>query len=121
MIRRIARPVLLVATLSIVGATPAASHQAAAGDASLSAALAAPTRSPANIARDKYRNPGPTLAFFGVQPKHNVVELWPGGGWYTEILAPYVNAAGSLTVVPPAGRYDERIRAKLAKQQRKTA
>ena len=113
MIRGIATPVLLAAALSLVAATPAASHQAT-GDAALSAALAAPTRAPANIARDKYRNPGPTLAFFGVQPNHNVVELWPGGGWYTEILAPYLNTGGSLAVVPPAGRYDERIRAKLA-------
>ena len=113
MIRNIATPALLAAALSLVAATPAAGQQAA-GDAALSAALAAPTRSPANIARDKYRNPGPTLAFFGVQPNHNVVELWPGAGWYTEILAPYLNTSGSLAVVPPAGRYDERIRAKLA-------
>ena len=113
MIRRVATPVLLAVSLSFVAATPAAGQQSVTGDASLSAALAAPTRTPANIARDKYRNPGPTLAFFGVQPNHNVVELWPGGGWYTEILAPYVNASGNLSVVPPAGQYDERIRAKL--------
>lgn len=114
MIRRVLTPVMLAASLSLVAAPPAAAYQTEGENASLSAALAAPTRSPANIARDKYRNPGPTLAFFGVQPDHNVVELWPGGGWYTEILAPYVSANGSLSVVPPAGRYDERIREKLA-------
>lgn len=114
MIRRAATPVLLAVSLSFVAAAPAAGQQSATDDAALSAALAAPIRTPANIARDKYRNPGPTLAFFGVQPNHNVVELWPGGGWYTEILAPYLSASGTLSIVPPAGRYDERIRAKLA-------
>ena len=47
-------------------------------------------RSPNNIARDKYRNPFTTLTFLGVKPWHTVVELWPGGGWYSEILAPYL-------------------------------
>jgi predicted methyltransferase len=114
MTRRIAVPLLLAVPLALVAAAPASGHQAATADAPLAAALAAPTRSPANMGRDKYRNPGQTLAFFGVQPNHNVVELWPGGGWYTEILAPYLNAIGSLSVVPPAGQYDERIRAKVA-------
>ena len=40
--------------------------------------------------RDRYRHPYETLAFFGVAPADTVVEIWPGGGWYTEILAPYV-------------------------------
>src|SRR3712207_7416924 len=57
--------------------------------AALSAAIAAPHRTPANVARDPYRHPLETLSFFGVQPEHTVVEIWPGGGWYTEILAPY--------------------------------
>jgi len=80
----------------------------------LDAALAAPTRTPANVARDKYRNPKETLTFFGVKPGDNVVELWPGGGWYTEVLAPYLAGNGSLSVIPPAGNYDQRIRAKIA-------
>jgi predicted methyltransferase len=67
----------------------------------LAAAVSAPTRSAANIARDKYRNPAQTLAFFGVKPTDKVVELWPGGGWYTEILAPYLKDKGTLTVAPP--------------------
>ncbi|WP_166037736.1 class I SAM-dependent methyltransferase [Sphingosinicella sp. YJ22] len=60
----------------------------------LHGAVAAPTRNPANVARDRYRNPFDTLAFFGVQPNQTVVEIWPGGGWYTEILAPYVHQGG---------------------------
>lgn len=80
----------------------------------LSAALSAPTRTPANVARDKYRHPAETLTFFGLQPGQTVVELWPGGGWYTEVLAPYLVSNGTLQVVPPAGNYDQRIRTKIA-------
>ena len=87
---------------------------AAEQPSALSAALAAPTRTPANAARDKYRHPAETLTFFGLQPGQTVVELWPGGGWYTEVLAPYLASGGSLHVVPPAGKYDERIRTKIA-------
>ena len=45
-------------------------------------------RSANNQARDQYRNPQATLEFFEVQPNSTVVEIWPGGGWYTEVLAP---------------------------------
>ena len=62
--------------------------------AALSAAVAAPHRTPANMARDQYRHPLETLSFFGVQPNHTVVEIWPGGGWYTEILAPFLAQGG---------------------------
>jgi len=60
----------------------------------LVAAIAAPTRTPANVARDRYRNPYETLRFFDVGANETVVEIWPGGGWYTEILAPYVLQGG---------------------------
>jgi predicted methyltransferase len=46
-------------------------------------------------ARDKYRHPVETLSFFGIQPNMTVVELWPFGGWYTEIIAPYVKGSGT--------------------------
>ena len=44
----------------------------------------------ANRARDRYRHPQKTLEFFGIQADMTVVEVWPGKGWYTEILAPYI-------------------------------
>lgn len=76
-----------------------------AEQAALNAAVAAPTRTPANRARDRYRNPAATLSFFQVRPQETIVELWPGGGWYTEILAPYSNsAAGNLVVAAPWDR-----------------
>ena len=65
-----------------------AHHQA------LQAAISASTRTPANVARDRYRNPMETLHFFGVQPNQTVVEIWPGGGWYAEILIPYLAQGG---------------------------
>lgn len=58
--------------------------------------LAAPHRSEANRARDAYRHPLATLAWFGVEPGMTVVEIWPGGGWYSEILAPYLRDQGKL-------------------------
>ena len=53
-----------------------------------------PARTEANKARDQYRHPVETLAFFGVTPQSTVVEISPGGGWYTEILAPLLAKEG---------------------------
>lgn len=47
-------------------------------------------------ARDIYRNPGETLTFFKVEPDMRVLEILPGGGWYTRILAPYLAPQGEL-------------------------
>jgi predicted methyltransferase len=92
--------VVAVLTTAVVVASVAVGHpayqnaQPASQRAALAKAIAAPTRTAANIARDKYRHPAATLAFFGVKPTDTVVELIPGGGWYTEILAPYLAAKG---------------------------
>jgi len=99
---RLALAALAAASALAGGALAAAQHgagQAAAPKAqrwhdTLRAAIAAETRTPANRARDRYRHPFETLAFFGVEPDDTVVEIWPGGGWYTEILAPYVVGGG---------------------------
>jgi predicted methyltransferase len=54
-------------------------------------------RSEANRARNQYRHPVDTLLFLGLEPDMTVVELWPGGGgWYTEIIAPYVRGEGAF-------------------------
>ena len=72
----------------------------------IEAAIAHPGRTPANVARDRYRNPAATLNFFEVDPNDTVVEIWPGGGWYTEILAPYLAAGGGklYAAAPDWGR-----------------
>ena len=54
-------------------------------------------RDPKNTARDAFRHPAGTLAFFGVNPHSKVIEIWPGGGWYAEILVPYATKHGSYT------------------------
>jgi predicted methyltransferase len=60
----------------------------------LAAAIAGPARTAKNVARDAYRHPGETLRFFGLRPNQTVVEVWPGRGWYMEILAPYLRDQG---------------------------
>ncbi|HVC29548.1 MAG TPA: hypothetical protein VND24_00065, partial [Steroidobacteraceae bacterium] len=59
-------------------------------------------RSAAHKARDRYRHPVQTLEFFGLRPDMTVVELEPGMGWYTEILAPVLHADGHLIEAAPA-------------------
>jgi predicted methyltransferase len=107
------RPYFLLATvLSGAAMMPGSALTAspAKPNKMLAAAIAASHRSPANVARDKYRNPAATLSFFKVKPNSKVVELWPGGGWYTEILAPYLAKQGTLTVAPPAGTRTDAMR-----------
>lgn len=74
----------------------AAAHVVAAQAAPdpLAAAIANPARTPKFTARDVYRHPLETLRFFGLQPDQTVVEIWPGRGWYMEILAPYLREHG---------------------------
>ena len=55
-------------------------------------------RSAENIQRNEYRHPAQTLQFFGVKPDMSVLEIWPGHGWYTEILAPFLKEQGKLTL-----------------------
>jgi predicted methyltransferase len=69
-----------------------------ATSAALDAAIAGEHRSERNRARDSYRHPKETLAFFGLRNDMTVVEIWPGGGWYTEILAPVLRGNGKLYV-----------------------
>src|SRR5690348_18125643 len=102
---RILRPRLLVALL-VLGAVPMLPAPAGAADASLQPAVDGSWRSAANKARDRYRHPIETLEFFGLRPDMTVIELDPGAGWYTEILAPVLHANGHLieAAPPPAGR-----------------
>ena len=75
----------------------AAHHEMdAVTNAALDAAISGDHRSEENKARDKFRRPKETLAFFGFRSDMTVVEIWPGGGWYTEILAPALKDSGTL-------------------------
>lgn len=79
-----------------MAATPAENTTAA-----LQQAVNGSWRSAANKARDQYRHPIATLQFFGIQPGMTVVELSPAGGWYTEILAPFLHTHGHLVEAAP--------------------
>jgi predicted methyltransferase len=73
-------------------------------------ALAGDWRSEKNRARDPYRHPAETLAFFGVEPTQTLIEIWPGGGWYAELLAPALNAHGHYVAVVPKALPDSPAR-----------
>ena len=87
---------LAVGLCGAVQAQAQAQTAAQASDDALKSAIAAPTRTPANVMRDSARHPYETLTFFGIKPTMTVVELTPAGGWYTEILAPYLRENGAL-------------------------
>ncbi len=96
------RPALLALPLLLIGACtttpPMVPHEGSGhhNAVALQAAIASGTRTPANMERDIYRHPYDTLDFFDVHPDMTVVEIWPGGGWYTEILAPFTKGKGTL-------------------------
>ncbi|MGH8027661.1 MAG: methyltransferase, partial [Pseudoxanthomonas sp.] len=81
---------------------PAANETTAAS--ALDGVLTGSWRDPANVVRDGYRHPKETLTFFGIAPTQTVIEITPGGGWYSEILAPYLRGSGQYiaAVVDPA-------------------
>src|SRR5690554_1468768 len=85
-------PVAVLGLLACTVQTP----QSLAPDEALTRAVQSELRSDANKARDTFRHPHETLSFFGIQPTMTVVEISPGGGWYTEILAPYLQPEGTL-------------------------
>ncbi len=76
----------------------------------LAAAIEGAHRSDEERARDVYRHPQETLEFFGVEPSMSVVEIWPGGGWYTNVIAPYLAGDG----VYYAAQFDPEARPQAA-------
>ena len=117
------------AALSLAGcgrktaAPDAAKPSTKAGPMTLAAAAQGDWRSPADKARDVWRHPVESLEFWGLKPGQTVVEFWPGAGWYTDILAPYLAATGGklyaaslqtdLPDEPTAGEIVEAYRHKL--------
>ncbi len=95
---------VLLAALLLLPFMPAdagaAEHELdATTSTALADAMSGEHRSAENKARDRYRRPKETLAFFGFRSDMTVVEIWPGGGWYTEILAPALKENGKLYAV----------------------
>lgn len=89
------RTALLIPTLLLSGAAWAHGSDSDV-DAKLQQFAQGEHRSEKNIARNQYRNPAQTLSFFGIHPDMTVIELWPGGGWYSEIIAPYLKDNGQF-------------------------
>lgn len=74
-------------------------------------AMASDIRSAAEIERDRNRRPVQTLEFFGLEDNMRLVELIPGGGWYTKLLAPALNENGEFYIAIGAGRAKENLSA----------
>ncbi|GIU14452.1 class I SAM-dependent methyltransferase [Shewanella sp. MBTL60-007] len=94
----LAASVLLVSTCSLSLSTAVNAHE----NHALEAAVSSDFRQAKNSARDQYRHPEQTLSFFDIKPSDTLIELWPGGGWYAEILAPYLAKDGHYI----AGNFD---------------
>ena len=84
-------------------------HAANEIDTKVEAALAAESRPEADVARDRNRKPLATLNFFGLKDDMRVLELFPGGGWYTRVLAPVLAENGRLYVALNTGTVSERV------------
>ncbi len=80
----------------------AMAHEHSDDTQSLTNAVKSEFRQTKNIERDGFRHPLETLSFFDIKASDTVVELWPGGGWYAEILAPYLAHSGNYI----AGNFD---------------
>jgi predicted methyltransferase len=93
------RSALLATLFAAIASTQASGEPP---DAALAQAVASPARSATAVARDKSRHPVEELMFFGLGPKMSVVEIWPGGGYWTDILGPYLKAGGHYTIALPA-------------------
>ncbi|MCB8876923.1 class I SAM-dependent methyltransferase [Acidisoma silvae] len=71
----------------------------------LKAAVGSPARSAAFVARDTARHPLAELQFFQVKPTDTVIEIWPGGGYWTQILIPYLKQHGRyIAALPPSAQ-----------------
>jgi predicted methyltransferase len=121
--RRTAGAWLLASLIPHARAADEASAATDADGARLAAVIAGPQRSAANRARDAARHPFETLRFFGLAPGQTVVEVAPGGGWYTEILAPYLRPQGRLYAAHYAkdGASEEQRRARKAYEDKLAA
>lgn len=88
------RRAMLAGGLALAGCQPKTDIPKAKPPRTIAEAVAGAWRSPADRARDRWRHPAESLAFWGLKPGATVVEFWPGAGWYTDIVAPFLAATG---------------------------
>jgi predicted methyltransferase len=103
----------LIFGISAIAIPALAALKSDAQTSAIARAVAAPTRTPANTARDTYRHPVETLTFFGVKPGQTVIEYSPAGGWYTEILAPLLRDKGTFYAAQAPGKAFDALKEKL--------
>jgi len=101
-------PRILVVLLLLVSAFAQADDSSAV-ETKLKAAMTADVRSESEVDRDRNRMPISTLEFFGLRDDMTIVELLPGGGWYTKLLAPVMAENGQMYVAIGTGRVKERV------------
>ncbi len=103
---------LLVALLAPAVASAAPVVAPAGTTMTLQQAVNGHWRAEANRTRDRYRHPLKTLQFFGIKPDMTVIEIEPGSGWYTEILAPFLYARGHLVeATAPSVKFSAKLKA----------
>jgi predicted methyltransferase len=88
------RNIVLIILLTIAAAPAWAAELPI--EARIERAMLGDHRSPENIERNRYRHPVGTLTFLGLEDGMTVMEIWPGAGWYTEILAPVMRDNGQF-------------------------
>jgi predicted methyltransferase len=85
---------ILTCIALLPGCAPAPVPEGVTDGPNLAEIVVGDHRSADSIARNEYRHPVETLEFFGIGPDMRVVEIWPGGAWYTEVIAPYLQDSG---------------------------
>ena len=101
---------LLTAGPLLLSVCASAAEPADKIDPALQQVISSPARTAAFVARDPARHPAEELTFFGLSPQQSVLELWPGGGYWTEILGPYIASHGHYYVALPAPGDEEEDR-----------
>lgn len=100
---------LIFVLLLLISGSALAADDASPLEAKLKAAMESDIRSEEEVERDRNRKPLETLEFFGLRDDMKVVELLPGGGWYTKLLAPVMAENGEFYVALGTGRVKERV------------
>jgi len=111
----------LLAALSLACTAPAFALTLAAAappstisNQTFGSVLKGPWRLDANSARDGYRHPRQTLQFFGLQQNQTVIEITPGNGWYSEVLAPLLKDHGQYIAAVQSPTSAEALKQKFA-------
>jgi predicted methyltransferase len=114
-------PLIACSLLGVLAAplAIAAAPASTVTDAQFAEVLTGDWRAPQNSARDVYRHPQQTLQFFGLRPEQTLIEITPGNGWYSELLAPLLKEHGQYiaAVVNPAASDYARKAADSLKQK----